>query len=564
MASRHHGLIAVDDTTRAWVIDLVTKNEKFPHKEQQMLGVLTLLEQPAFLLADEVGVGKTKQCVDTAQVLFIRGDLDTVVVVTPGFARSTWADDDPLLGEVAKHAWDHVPNVIHEYHKNYTNIQWVPKALNWVVTNYEFIRREDRWNTLDRLLRGRRTWLIMDESWAIKGYSDQMRACGRLRRRRAERATCLNGTPLSDGKPEDLFYPMNILDESIIGTTSVVSFRAKYCIMGGYDGKKVVGYQNLDDLNAKIAPFVLSRKTRDCWDLPPMLDPVIIEARMSDDEWKLYKQMRDEMVGWLGTSVSTASQAIVKSLRLSQICSGYLGGLEDMSDDETAASIDPLEAKLGPAPAWLRRVDNEQATPLQSQTQASPATSNLSGQVVARTGTGLVREIGRAKLDAFLHWHDTIQPEPHKFLVWCRFRPELDRTTRELQKIYPNVFQLRGGQGKADREAAKKFLAPGGDPRRGCVVGNQKAGGASLNFAAANIAVYLSNGPALIERTQSIGRIERPGATQPMQIVDVLACGPKGQKTIDHAILKALRAKDDMARWTVERWRALGRELRAA
>jgi superfamily II DNA or RNA helicase len=76
-----------------------------------------------------------------------------------------------------------------------------------------------------------------------------------------------------------------------------------------------------------------------------------------------------------------------------------------------------------------------------------------------------------------------------------------------------------------------------------------------LNFSAANIAVYLSNGPALIERTQSIGRIERPGAKQPMLIVDVIATGPKGQKTIDHQIMKSLRAKEDMARWTVQQWR---------
>jgi hypothetical protein len=121
--------------------------------------------------------------------------------------------------------------------------------------------------------------------------------------------------------------------------------------------------------------------------------------------------------------------------------------------------------------------------------------------------------------------------------------------------VYPHVFQLCGGQSKEDRLAAKQFLAPGKDPRSGAVCGNPKAGGASSNYAACNIAVYLSNGPALIERTQSIGRIERPGATQPMLIVDVLATGPKGQKTIDHAILKSLRSKDDMAQWTVEQWR---------
>jgi hypothetical protein len=39
--------------------------------------------------------------------------------------------------------------------------------------------------------------------------------------------------------------------------------------------------------------------------------------------------------------------------------------------------------------------------------------------------------------------------------------------------------------------------------------------------------------------------------------VDVVAVGPKGQKTIDHHTLKALRGKDDMARWTVSEWRRI-------
>lgn len=549
------------------VIAILKEHEKFPHRQHQLEGVVKLLENPYFLLADEVGAGKTKQVIDAAQIMFLRGDIDTVVVITPGFARSTWADDDPLLGEVAKHAWDKVPNVIHEYHKRYTDITFYPNALNWVVSNYEFVRRDDRLFDLEKLLRGRRTWLILDESWAVSGFSDQMKACRRLRNKRAERVTELNGTPLSDGQPEDLYYPMMILDPSILGCQNRTDFRVKYCIMGGFDGKKVVGHQNLDDFNARIAPFVLSRRTRDCWDLPPMLDPIVVEARMTPATWSVYKDMRDQMVSQLGTQISTAQQAIVKSLRLAQICSGFLGGLEELGDVEfdgnagvsQVAATAPLLDALGQPPAFLRR-QHEQAQTLQGQANpsvpqagtAGPGSVHPGGAVVGRTATGLVREVGREKLDAFLDWLDHRQPRPHKLLTWCRFTPELERVVREMKARYPHVYELRGG---VNKEPAKAFLAPGSDPRPGVVVGNQKAGGASLNFAAANIAVYLSNGPALLERTQSIGRIERPGATQPMLIVDVIASGPKGQKTFDHAVLKALRSKEDMARWTVQQWR---------
>jgi hypothetical protein len=540
--------------------DVLSAHEKVPHRSHQLEGVeqLVALTDPTrgistwtpggrsipgvFVLFDEVGAGKTKQVIDAAQILWTGlGEIaprtiDTVVVIAPGYARSTWADEDPVLGEVAKHAWDMVPNVIHEYHKHYDTLRFHPNALNWVVSNYEFIRRDQRRNDLIRQLRGRRTWLVLDESWSVQGASDQMRACRLLRVRRADRVTELNGTPLSDGKPENLYYPAMIGDPDILGVRTRTEFRAKFCIMGGYMNKKAIAYQNLDEFNARLAPYILSRRTRDCFDLPPMLDPIIVEARLTPATWALYTQQRDDMVTWLGSQVSISKHAIVKMLRLTQITSGFLGGLEEMLPDA------PVAAPTDPMPQWLRTATGlvEDAPPPMS---SGPGPST--------------REIGREKLDATLHWLDTFATPPHKLLVWCKFTAELERMTRALEKIYPVVANLRGGQSAEDREAAKALLAPNGDPRQGAVVGNPKAGGASLNFSAANIAVYVSRGPALIERTQTIGRIERPGATQPMLIVDVVATGPRGQKTVDHGMLKALRNKEDMARWTVAQWRAL-------
>lgn len=552
--------------------DVLTASERMPHRAHQLEGINQLVSDVdpnrgrvlpySFALFDEVGAGKTKQVVDAAQFLYLDQKIDTVLVVTPGFARSTWAEEDPTLGEVAKHAWAHVPNVVHEFHGKYTDPDFSTKGLHWVVTNYEFVRRDARRDELMDALRTRRTWMVCDESWCIKGNSDQTRACIVIRRKRADRATILNGTPLSDGKPLDLYYQFAFLDPSIIGVKNKTHFRSKFCIMGGFKGKQVVDYKDLDELNKRVAPYVLSRRTRDCFDLPPMLPPITVEARLSETTWKLYRSQRDDMVTWLNGEVSVSRQAIVKMLRLSQITSGYLGGLESVNEEDTPLPFGedkPIDTE--PMPQWLRSVTgvtDEPKAPIQSQVKAFGGPFDQ-GPVEPNKPTTVCREVGREKLDAFLHWLDTFPRQPDALLVWCRFRAELERTTRELGRFYPTVLNLKGGQSADERLAAKKLLAPG-SKAKGAVVGNQKAGGASLNFSNANIAVYLSNGPALIERTQSIGRIERPGATQPMLIVDVIACGPKGQKTIDHHIMKALRQKDDMARWTVDQWRKILKE----
>jgi hypothetical protein len=67
--------------------------------------------------------------------------------------------------------------------------------------------------------------------------------------------------------------------------------------------------------------------------------------------------------------------------------------------------------------------------------------------------------------------------------------------------------------------------------------------------------VYLSNDFNYRTRAQADGRIDRPGQTQPVQYVDVVATGPKGQRTVDHHILQALRRKEDIATWSALQWR---------
>jgi len=279
-----------------------------------------------------------------------------------------------------------------------------------------------------------------------------------------------------------------------------------------------------------------------------MLPPLTIAAALAPESWRLYREQRDDLVSFLGNEVSMSKQAITKAMRLAQITSGFLGGLE-------VAVAPPIIGVAAPMPAWLRKA---QGLPDEDPTICPQAPAQTTAGIHGSTER-FTREIGREKLDAFLFWLSTLGAQPDKLIAWCRFTPELERVVKALRHIYPTVLELRGGQTDDERRITKRALAPGATGRA-AVVGNPGAGGASLNFSAANIMVFMSNDPALIKRTQAIGRIERPGATQPMLIVDVVATGPKGQKTIDHHLVKSLRAKDDMAKWTVAQWRAILKE----
>lgn len=66
--------------------------------------------------------------------------------------------------------------------------------------------------------------------------------------------------------------------------------------------------------------------------------------------------------------------------------------------------------------------------------------------------------------------------------------------------------------------------------------------------------LYMSNDFSLKTRLQSEDRVHRPGQMHPVSYFDVIATGPQGQKTIDHAVVKSLKAKEDIADFTTAAW----------
>src|SRR6266568_3768316 len=130
--------------------------------------------------------------------------------------------------------------------------------------------------------------------------------------------------------------------------------------------------------------------------------------------------MRDEMVAWLTqTHASIAGQAITKAMRLAQITSGFLGGIEEVYE-ETQEEV----------PAFMQDEDWFLKEP--------PALTTFT---LERPIFHSVQEIGREKLDALLMFFQEHQERDpaFKLLVWCRFRPELYRLNDIFSVKFPHV-----------------------------------------------------------------------------------------------------------------------------
>ena len=236
-------------------------------------------------LGDELGAGKTRQVIEAAQQLFVAGQVRRVVVIAPGtVARTVW--HDPEYGQLAEYRRADVAFRVTRFHSRSETWQAPVQApegyLDWIVTNYEYMRRPEH---LEMLLRAadETTLLVLDESIAAKDPgSQQTRACGRLRRA-CGRAWLLNGTEGGGDTPADLYAQARMMSPAILGCKNKWEFQARYArtVRRTFNKRQfteVVGWTNLDDLWRRLSPYYLRRTKAECLDLPPKLPPVSFEV----------------------------------------------------------------------------------------------------------------------------------------------------------------------------------------------------------------------------------------------------------------------------------------------
>lgn len=488
--------------------ELVAQNKSrfvLPPYRHQEADVTSVLDYASYGLLLEMRLGKTKIIIDAAQLLYEYGHITCVLVVSPAPVRSVWNNADPELGEIKKHSF--IPTRVVEYHAK-VKTTWAdpdPKLV-WLTTNYEYLRSAEHREELKSILHGQKFMLVLDESSFIKNRAAiQTKACMELGRLAARRYI-LNGTPVTQS-PLDLWSQVNFLDPRILPYKNFFHFRSEYAVLGGWHNKQILSYKNLDKLQVLIAPHVIRREQKDCLDLPPTVE-THVEVPLSEATWSFYKQMRDDAVVWMEQNPSLAAQAGVRVMRLSQITSGFLGGF--VEDGEDIVDGHPVDK---------------------------------------------AREIGREKLDWLREYvkERLLESPTRKLIVWCRFRPEIERVAEDLKDLLP-TYRLYG-QGKKERDTAVSFFSKRDSTRPALLAAQPQAGGIGLNLIAADVNVYLSNSHSLWHRLQSKERSHGPGQPNTVLYVDVLATGPKGQKTVDHSIVKALRGHHDLAQWTVSAWK---------
>ena len=248
----------------------------------------------------EPGLGKTL----TALQAWRRGGSRSLVVVAPVSALGVWHSELSDLG------YD-IPYLPATGAAKVRVIRWsIPYALSRIIViNYEALLNKEVLLALHEL--GDFT-LILDESQRIKTPSaKRSRAATALSKDR--QTFILSGTPVTRNLL-DLYGQFKAIDPTIFDTMSFSKFKQRYAVMGGYGNYQVVGYRDIPDLEARIAPYTYALRKEDALDLPPQVDQVV-PVTAHPAQWRQYRELANGGL-WLGEPVDNP---LVRALRLQQL-----------------------------------------------------------------------------------------------------------------------------------------------------------------------------------------------------------------------------------------------------
>jgi hypothetical protein len=275
------------------ILDLPTRCAPYPF---QWDGIKFLVERQSALLGDDMGTGKTVQSALAARLLFQRGDIRKLLIVTPLSVLAQW---DRELEKWAPRLRTTVVRGAVEHRK----VCWTMPAHVWITT-YDTLRQD-----IDQLIAGKNHTFdlaILDEAQRIKNRSAGISQS--VRQLQCRYKWALTGTPI---------------ENRISELASIFAF-LKPGLFPNHDVSP-------DYARTLITPYFLRRRREDVLKDLRKKEEFVIPIRLGDEQQHTYDRMEKERVVALQSQEReiTAHNIVTLIGELKKICN---------RDPETGAS----------------------------------------------------------------------------------------------------------------------------------------------------------------------------------------------------------------------------------
>ena len=308
--------------------------------QKKAFSIAITLDQAALIM--EQGTGKTLPAIAAIGYRHKTDNVHKVLVICPSTVSTVWEAE---LEKIANFDYELLNLVDLKTEKRAKLLRESKHSLQIAVINYE-----SSWREIDLLLKWGPDMVILDESQKVKhGRKKQSKGVHKLGDT-VRFKLILTGTPVTQG-PLDIWSQYRFLNPNIFGR-KFISFRERYAIMGGFEGHKVLGYRNLDELTERVYSIAYRVTRAEALDLPPTIDQDL-KITLSKEAQKLYEKMeQDFVIGFANGEFATAPIILTQLLRLQQITGGFI-----TTEKGTSVKID--SAKLTAVRELLEDLPND-------------------------------------------------------------------------------------------------------------------------------------------------------------------------------------------------------------
>ncbi len=492
----------------------------------QVVAYNIALQLPAASLLMEQGTGKSLTALAVAGRRSLRGEVKRLLIVAPSSVVPVWPREfeahadfpfevQALQGPVPK--------------REEALLNWTPdpERLQVAVTNYEA-----SWRMIDALAAWQPDMIICDESQRIKTPSARQSKAMHQLGRRTKYRLILTGTPVTQG-PLDFFSQYKFLDPAIFGN-SYYAFRARYAIMGGFEKRQVVGYQNLPELIRKAHSIAFRVTKAEALDLPEQIDQLRY-CELEPKARQIYEQMRKESVVFLESEAMDFLKENVLGIMESY-------GIEGVKIGRTSISLNPRQPREVKPPITVSNVLSRLLR-----------LSQIVGGFIY-DDKGSYTQISTAKMELLDEVLSDLLDAGKKVVIFARFLAELLEINKLLEKRNIDYEYISGDVPPERRgEKVRRFQE---DPDCRVFLAQIQTAGLGITLTAADTAIFYSLDYSFANYDQARARIHRIGQRNACTYIHLVVQG-----TVDEKVLAALQAKKSVADEIVDNWqRYFGKE----
>jgi SNF2 family DNA or RNA helicase len=246
-----------------------------------------MVEQGKVLVAYEMGLGKT--CMTIAAIEKMReekGLKKPVLVIALASLKYQWASEIKKFSDST--------SIVIDGSKKARTTQYADSCnYNYVITNYESIVND--WDLLKQIGFG---VVVCDEATAIKGFRSKRTKKVKELAANIPVRFALTGTPIENGKPEELYSIMQFVEPGLLGRFDL--FDKTFIVRNNFGG--VQRYRNLPLLHEKIKSASV-RKAQSDPDVAPYLPATIhldpIKVKLDKKSVELYEKISMDLTNEL-------------------------------------------------------------------------------------------------------------------------------------------------------------------------------------------------------------------------------------------------------------------------